>query len=420
MNTLCFFLQMVGVSGFLGKTWSSSPFISSILSPSESLSVKRSSYLKKVEVKQIFGCIESKLMAYHDFNDNGDVYYKHNKYKPMPKQHLPKITDMTTAEIRAELQERGIFFSDDIDFYNLCRELSDARNNFINDASLEPNDEKFYSNSKTKTFEERPTYFNTTFETFGYFDLDQDLYEIEKVEEIQEPQMFKYESTKSTNDFFDRLDHVMVQGSALKTCSLDENVDRVVVCMRNGGRCLNADIELWQGPDLSPQKMKVSMENGNQYPFRAIVETPGGSNSIAIRNTGIIENCLTAAVEIEGDDSETPYLDTDYRIVQGSAVYATPFAPTVQSVRVSLKSQRRPLNARVEILQGPNNRQVLEIFTDNGKERPFNVIIDTPGAENVVRIVNTNTVDYPFSALIEPYIVDNDIIDASHVDCIRD
>ena len=214
---------------------------------------------------------------------------------------------------------------------------------------------------------------------------------------------------RPTKAIFEELDKITVQGGSLRTCSFDEAVSRVAVFLKTEGRPLTANVDLWQGPDNTPQKMTVYLEDGSKRPFRAVVECPGSSNAVSIRNTAQLEYPLTAGLEVDLiGDTDLPSVDTDYRIVQGGAVYTTPFAPAVQSVKVSLKTDLRPLNARVELLQGPNNiKQVMEIYTEDGQERPFNIIIDTPGVGNVVRIVNTATVEFPISAAVEPYIIDD-------------
>ena len=222
------------------------------------------------------------------------------------------------------------------------------------------------------------------------------------------PAVASSQKTKLTKDLFEEVDQIIVQGGSLRTCSFDEEINRVTVLLKTEGRPLTANVDLWQGPDNTPQKMTVYLEDGSKRPFRGIVECPGSSNAVSIRNTAQLEYPLTAGLDVSTGELDSSNISFDYRIVQGGAVYTTPFAPEVQSIYVSLKTELRPLNARVELLQGPNNiKQVMEIYTEDGQDRPFNIIIDTPGDGNVIRIVNTATVEFPLSAAVEQYIIDN-------------
>jgi hypothetical protein len=196
---------------------------------------------------------------------------------------------------------------------------------------------------------------------------------------------------------------ILVQGSSLRTWSFATPIiERVVVKLGTEGRPLTANIELWHGPDNTPQKFRVYTENGAMRPVRVMMETPRGYNSIAIRNTGHLEFPLTASLEAEMGN---PYLDIPgqaFRTVQGGALVTYPFEPTVESVKVLIKTDGRPLNARIELLQGPNNnKQVIEVYSEDGLERPFFCVIETPGSGNVVRVVNTAPVEFPMSAIVE-------------------
>jgi len=177
----------------------------------------------------------------------------------------------------------------------------------------------------------------------------------------------------------------------------------VQVVLSTEGRPLDADIELWHGPDNTPCKMRVYVEDGQLRPFRAVIETPRGPNTVAIRNIGQIEFPLAANVMADRVDQPSVECLEKSMTIQGGALRTYPFDPMVDSVAVLLKTDGRPLNARIELLQGPNNnKQVVELYTEDGCDRPFFCVLATPGSGNVVRIVNTAPVEFPMTASVVP------------------
>eukprot|EP00536_Pseudo-nitzschia_multiseries_P002956 jgi/Psemu1/184776/e_gw1.42.46.1 len=223
--------------------------------------------------------------------------------------------------------------------------------------------------------------------------------------ELAQPQQSVWERHKAAD----------VQGGSLRTWSFanQHKIDMVQVHMKTDGRPMNANVELWQGPDNVPQKVAIYCEDGRARPFRCFMATPYTGNSISIRNTGSLEYPLQAILEggkVGMDDPET--MEKMERVkkakpkeCQGGAVITERFEPNVQSVQLFLQSEGRPLQCRIELIQGPNNvKQVMEVYSEEGTIRPFFAIIETPGyGTGVIRIVNTSTMEFPFSVTVQPW-----------------
>ena len=197
---------------------------------------------------------------------------------------------------------------------------------------------------------------------------------------------------------------ILVQGGSLRTWSYrSPSVEQVQVILGTEGRPLDAEIDLWHGPDNTPVKMRAYVENGKIRPFSCVVQTPRGPNTVAIRNIGELEFPLAAEVTANQVEMPTQECRSSTTTIQGGALRTYPFEPQVDTVQVLIKTDGRPLNARIELLQGPNNnKQVIELYTEDGLDRPFFCTLMTPGAGNVVRVVNTSPVEFPMAAGVVP------------------
>ena len=204
---------------------------------------------------------------------------------------------------------------------------------------------------------------------------------------------------------------IIVQGNSLRTWSYQSPyVEQVQVVLSSEGRPLDADIELWHGPDNTPCKMRVYVENGKLRPFSAVVQTPRGPNTVAIRNIGQLEFPFTADVKANDVENISTECVTSSSTIQGGALRTYMFEPIVDAVQVFLDTDGRPLNARIELLQGPNNnKQVIELYTEDGFDRPFFCILKTPGSGNVVRVVNTAPLEFPMSAGVVAHSFSKDL-----------
>merc|ERR1719231_1715862 len=89
--------------------------------------------------------------------------------------------------------------------------------------------------------------------------------------------------------------------------------------------------------------------------------------------------------------------------IQGGTCESFPVDASVYSVRILLSTEGRNLDAKVEVLQGPNSvRQLVELNEEDGYNRPFACTLETPGYGSVVRILNTAPMEFPMTASVVP------------------
>jgi len=262
-------------------------------------------------------------------------------------------------------------------------------------------------------------------------------HKLARVEQKQQPQEEEEEEAAARVPVWDRVKPVDIQGGSQRTWSFAQHSNMVEVHVRNPyGNPMHAQIDLWQGPGNTPQKVTLYSEEGRARPFRCFFSTPPGgySNSINIRNTATMEFPIQAV--IDGSNSATNGGGMDRatkhkmeriaqvasssqglrqqpggqsqqyeKMLQGGATITERFEANVQSVQVYLASEGRPINCRIELISGPNTlKQVMEVYCEEGNIRPFYTVIETPGfSQGVVRIINTSTMEFPFTSIVQPW-----------------
>jgi len=192
-----------------------------------------------------------------------------------------------------------------------------------------------------------------------------------------------------------------VEGKTRKTWKFsDLGKERVQVAITSEGRPVNADIQLWLGPDWTPFSMKAYSEDGKVRPIQTIVGTRNKAAMIEVRNVGEYEFPFSAASNYAAGamaavPTEIPAAVEGERC-DGGAVRTYPLDPTCDELEVVLNTEGKQLNARIELRQGPNTpNQRFECFTNNGQLNSLCVCFKCPDPLNTVRVVNLAPVEFP-------------------------
>jgi len=195
--------------------------------------------------------------------------------------------------------------------------------------------------------------------------------------------------------------NVVIQGSTRHTWSMeDSNKELVQVALASEGRPLNADLQLWIGPNWTPVTVNAHSEDGKDYPIQTLIGTRNKSANLEVMNSGPYTMPMKAAVSYAIDPLSAARDVISYEVegkyMEGGSVYHYSFAPDVDELQVLLKTEGKQLNAKIELLNGPNNvKQEYEIFTNNGELNSLFVVFKTPGEGNAIRVKNLAPMTYP-------------------------
>lgn len=211
-----------------------------------------------------------------------------------------------------------------------------------------------------------------------------------------------------------------VQGGALRTWPIkDPRVDRVLISLISGGPSegnpCKAEVTVTQGPGNTPLTCNVYSGKGSYRKIRFLVENPFPHSSVFVRNTNSVEYPFTCRIQPcvsePQPNTDMPVLPPSLydmknpRLLQGSgSVVNYPLDGSVDMAKVSIRTDGRPMELMIELIQGPNApKYTFNLYTQNGLERPFYAILETPGAGNMIRIKNVHKREMPCYVEVEPF-----------------
>jgi len=192
-----------------------------------------------------------------------------------------------------------------------------------------------------------------------------------------------------------------VEGLTRKTWKFHDNTkDRVQVAVTSEGRPVKAEIQLWLGPDWTPFSLKAYSEDGSIRPIHTLIGTRNKAAMIEVKNAGENEFPVMAASNYaKGFMAQLPTdlpATTQGVKIAGGALRSFPLESAVEKLELVLKTEGKQLNARIEILNAPNNpKQTYEVFTNNGELNSLCVCVSVPDEGSTVRIINLAPVEFP-------------------------
>jgi len=189
--------------------------------------------------------------------------------------------------------------------------------------------------------------------------------------------------------------------------------DEMNVHLGTAGRPLFANVEHWSGPNNTPSRMLLMSEDGGARPWMTKFRTPTNVHSgvTQVRNMGPMEFPIEASVTATNSPERSGIPTegmigaqmTKPRTIDGGALKTFGFDQSVDQVYLEISSDGLPINARIELWQGPSNTKAIgKIYTDHGLKRPWSALIPLPGYGSSICVINEGPMTYPIKVSMDP------------------
>ena len=214
-------------------------------------------------------------------------------------------------------------------------------------------------------------------------------------------------------------------GGTIRTYQIPGWADRVQMEIRTQGRPMRCKVQLWLGPLRNVHIMDIDCQDGQLSPYRAGLkfQADGQGRVLSIQTSESQEMPVDVAVTVPsversaeiGAAFDQIWSASDKIKIQGAvvgsgelgAVRTFPVDSDVDAVQFMCWSRdtgKKSLKAKIEVLQGPNNKRQVYDLLCKGATQPFHAVFETPGAGWIIRIINKKSIeDGLFQAVVLPY-----------------
>lgn len=202
---------------------------------------------------------------------------------------------------------------------------------------------------------------------------------------------------------------VIQGGGTVKTYQMPPWAERCQMYFRTNGRPLKLKVELWLGPIRRTHQMEIYAMDGDKTPFQTTLKFKKASQVLKVFTSESQELPILAGVSVPPPDrakeleknTEKVFNEAtpeQKQLVQGGSTLGgggairTWIIPddvdSIQLVGWARDTGKKSFRARIEILQGPNNKKQEYMLQCGGGSQPYHAVFQTPGPGWMVRIRN--------------------------------